>query len=387
MEVVVVTVKNKKKSDGIFDIPDTPDDKRKKVEDKINHPIAEKFAFVGGGQGGGKICESFWNLGYRRLFVVNTTKQDLDDVNIPDDNKVLFSHAEGGAGKDMSVGEEFALKHKDDIFDNMRNKWGEDLDRCFVVASAGGGTGGGSCNVLIDQCKKYMDYIGKKDKVGVILTLPNITDSKRVQMNAYFLFQSILKRVENKEIATLVVLDNARLHNIFSHEPIGKYWGLVNRYMILPLHMFNILSGSHSPFVTLDRADFRSILDSGCIVFGASKVKDYMSETDISKTLRDRFERGLFSDADLSTSKVAGAILVINDKMKDTIPQGHFDYTFTTVTRLMNDDAMMHQGVYVNNDVKDMLIYSMFGSVEYPKERIENLKAIAGVESANSFYG
>lgn len=49
--------------------------KPKVVEDTFQGAI--KMAFVGAGQGGGRIAQAFYDMGYRRVCAVNTTPQDL----------------------------------------------------------------------------------------------------------------------------------------------------------------------------------------------------------------------------------------------------------------------------------------------------------------------
>ena len=62
-----------------IDLPDIPmpDDHPQLQEIEDEFEGAYKFAIVGVGQGGSRIAETFWNLGYRRVCVINTAKQDL----------------------------------------------------------------------------------------------------------------------------------------------------------------------------------------------------------------------------------------------------------------------------------------------------------------------
>ena len=75
-----------------IDLPDIPmpdeNAQAQEIEDKFEG--AYKFAIIGVGQGGSRIAETFWNLGYRRVCVINTAKQDLKYINIPEDRFVTF---------------------------------------------------------------------------------------------------------------------------------------------------------------------------------------------------------------------------------------------------------------------------------------------------------
>jgi len=64
------------------DIPDIPlpseGPPADKVEDKFDS--AYKFAIVGIGQGGSRLAETSWKLGYSRVAVINTASQDLKSI-------------------------------------------------------------------------------------------------------------------------------------------------------------------------------------------------------------------------------------------------------------------------------------------------------------------
>ena len=70
-----------------IDLPDIPmpDENAQTQEIEDEFEGAYKFAIIGVGQGGSRIAETFWNLGYRRVCVINTAKQDLKYINIPED--------------------------------------------------------------------------------------------------------------------------------------------------------------------------------------------------------------------------------------------------------------------------------------------------------------
>ena len=99
-----------------------------------------KFAFVGAGQGGSRIAESFHKLGYRKLSAINTAQQDLNTIRL--ENKLCIG--DGGAGKDPTVAEALYATKKEDVLDFMYDSFGEDVDRIFICAGAGGGSGSGS---------------------------------------------------------------------------------------------------------------------------------------------------------------------------------------------------------------------------------------------------
>jgi hypothetical protein len=53
------------------------------IEDVIEAPVALRLAFVGAGQGGGRMAQTFWDIGYRRVGVYNTTTTDFAGIEGP----------------------------------------------------------------------------------------------------------------------------------------------------------------------------------------------------------------------------------------------------------------------------------------------------------------
>ena len=131
-------------------IPDmlipAPIEKEKKNEIKDVCDGAFKFAFVGAGQGGSRLAESFHKLGYRRLAAINTAQQDLNTVQL--DNKLCIG--EGGAGKNLAVAAKYFEESREDVIDFLRYSFGDSFDKIFICAGAGGGSGAGTVVPLID---------------------------------------------------------------------------------------------------------------------------------------------------------------------------------------------------------------------------------------------
>ena len=119
---------------------EVPEDEETAIEDEAGG--SQVFAWIGSGQGGGRLAKAFYDRGYRKCIAVNTSSQDLDTLDLPKAQKLLLDIGEQGAGKDMTRGEEAANKYKQHIFDLMRKIYGGTVDHLFVCIGAGGGTGG-----------------------------------------------------------------------------------------------------------------------------------------------------------------------------------------------------------------------------------------------------
>jgi cell division GTPase FtsZ len=54
-----------------------------------------RYAWIGAGQCGGRLVQSFYDLGYRKVLAVDTTGHDLALLDLPQSQKFLI-----GAGRD-----------------------------------------------------------------------------------------------------------------------------------------------------------------------------------------------------------------------------------------------------------------------------------------------
>lgn len=145
------------------------------------------FAIVGVGQGGSRLAESFWNLGYRRVGVINTAQQDLSLIKIPKENKLLIG--DGGAGKNPEAADEVFRTRYEDILDFLKKTFGTKYERVLVCAGAGGGTGAGGVARVLEISHDLNQSLGKETKdtdakVGCVLALPTRGEGIKVQDNA-----------------------------------------------------------------------------------------------------------------------------------------------------------------------------------------------------------
>ena len=82
---------------------------------------------------------------------------------------------EGGAGKDPAVATKCYEEKSEDVLDFMRHSFGDEVDKIFVCAGAGGGTGSGSVVPLVKSSQELLKTLKVDNpKVGVILALLKI---------------------------------------------------------------------------------------------------------------------------------------------------------------------------------------------------------------------
>ena len=92
------------------------------IDDEIEGGF--KFNFLGVGQGGSRLAETFYKMGYRRCADINTAEQDLNTIDMP--NKLLI--AECGAGKNPDKAKQKFKEKEDDVLDFIRRSFGDKYD-------------------------------------------------------------------------------------------------------------------------------------------------------------------------------------------------------------------------------------------------------------------
>lgn len=340
------------------------------------------FAWIGSGQGGGRLAKAFYDRGYRKCIAVNTSKQDLALLDIPESQKMLLDIGEEGAGKDMERGANATLKYKQEIFDLMRKVYGTKVDHIIVCIGAGGGSGSGSSLVLIDIAKKYMKFIGHdkpEERVGVVMSLPTRGEatSPKVSYNAYRVLKQIGNKAEKKEISPLVILDNAKIEKMYKNLTVKEFWNTINSTVSGLFHIFNVLSKHPSQYTSFDPTDYATTFRcGGVMVMGVSKldVTDKMTETDISKSVKNNIDKTLLAELDVSDATFAACCAVGGKAiMENTIGlMDSLNYGFDTLSSLC-PNATFHRGIY-EDDKPTLRLYTLVSGLKVPVKRLDQFK-------------
>ena len=358
------------------DIPLPPEpEEKKEVEDQVDG--AFKFAFIGAGQGGSRIAETFHKLGYRKVGVVNTAQQDLNAINV--DNKLCIGS--GGAGKDRAVAAECFKERRDDVLDFMRRSFGDDVDRVFVCAGAGGGSGAGTLVPLVETCQELHEAIdADSKKVGVILALPKYSEGRKVNANAFETLKEACSLVEKGIVSPLVIIDNEKTSKIYSNVSVTNFWQTANMSMAGVFHLFNMTASKDSSYSSFDSSDYKGVLDSGIVVFGATPVSDWKDPINISRAVRGIAQSGSMSGGiDISTANTAGAILIGGKEVLDNIPQSNLDQAFDQLTRILSSGSTVHRGIY-SGDKESLTVFTIIGGISTPQEKLNELMKLGDLE-------
>ena len=244
-----------------IDLPDIPLPDDDPIEDGVTDEFSDaafNFAVVGVGQGGSRLAESFWNLGYRRVGVINTAQQDLSLIKMPESNKLLIG--DGGAGKNPDAADEVFRTRYEDILDFLKKTFGTGYERVLVCAGAGGGTGAGGVARVLEICHDLNQSLGKETKdtdakVGCILALPTRGEGIKVQENSKKTVSKVVDLQKAGVISPLIILDNEKIKQLYPKLTVNQFWGTANNSICSVFHLFNKISAKESAYTTFDKAD------------------------------------------------------------------------------------------------------------------------------------
>ena len=107
------------------------------IEDEIEDESkgALTYAFIGAGQGGGRMAKAFYDLGYKKTLAINTAQNDLNLLDLPDNHKFYIDHdGDQGAGKDQAKAAVAFENREQEVFNKLKNIVGENVDR--IISSA-----------------------------------------------------------------------------------------------------------------------------------------------------------------------------------------------------------------------------------------------------------
>ena len=364
-----------------IDVDEIEQSKMDLVEDESGGAI--RYGIVGSGQGRGRMAKAFFDLGYRKTIAFNLAQSDLNHLGLPENHKHhLVYEGASGAGKNHAVSKKAFDDKSQEIFNKYKEIFGDKIDRILICVGVGGGTGGGSVMSLLDTAKRYFAYIGVEnpsERVGVIASLPTTGEcaSPVVAENSYSRMTELCEAAEKKQFAPLVIIDNDKIKKLYPRLTVKQFWPTLNNTVAGLFHIFNLLCTKNSDYTVFDPADYDSIMKtSGCMIFGATTIKDPESPTSVSQGLRNNLEKTLLASGfDLTSAKGAASIIVGGTELYETVPglMDNIEYGFDTLATLTGG-AIIHRGIYEDPEREKLVAYTIVGGLKSPKKRIEELK-------------
>jgi hypothetical protein len=177
------------------------------------------------------------------------------------------------------------------------------------------------------------------------------------------------------------MIDNERIKKIYPGLPSTQFWTTANQSVVSLFYLFSNIAVAQGDIWTFDKADLKTILDSGVVTFGACPLQRWGEATDISYAIRDNLRRTiLVGDLDMKQSQVAGCVFIGSPQVLDTVPQENLEHGFEMLGRIMSDKSTVHRGLYRGNK-EGLVVYTILGELGIPVGRLEELARIGGVSS------
>lgn len=338
------------------------------------------YGLIGVGNCGGALVQNLYDLGYRKVLAVNTSRGDLDLLRIPENQKFLLDIGQEYTGRDAQKSAKAVGRYRQDILHLIRQIFASDLDHIMVCFGAGGGTGSGSVAELTDIAKIYARYIGLKEpdkKVGVLMTLPAAArvGCPVVAENAYAVVKKLAEMASANQISPLITIDNDKISKMYPQLTRQALWSSINVTAARLFHAFNRISAAGSEYTSFDRLDYTSIIESGgSLIMGRTKVNHVDNPFAISEAVKHSMAQTLFAgQPDLSRAGVVGCIFIGNRRLMADVKglREHIDYAFDILAETTGQ-ATIHRGIYEDNG-EGLRVYTIVGGLQPPAERIEEL--------------
>lgn len=352
------------------------------INDSFNYDTAFHMAFMGAGQGGSRIAHSFWEMGYRRVGIFNTTDQDNEGI---DEDVPMLSLDIGGAKKDMQLARQALDGRDEEVWDLLQRSWGNSMDCALICVGLGGGTGSGTGLPLVRLARKYLESKNRPPRVGAVVSLPSVDEGQMVCRNAVTAFKELLV----DKVSPLIVIDNDRVHELYKpkmKELLPKSNFLVSRLF----HLFNQLAAAKSPYITFDRSEFAQLLDGGLVVMGSADIDvgEVTSPADVSTAIREQLAESVLAQVDLRRSKKAACIFVASQEVLDTYSKDYFASGFTMLDRIVGaaypdkekTPTVIHRGLYPGEE-PGLQCYTMISELDPPYGRLQELAKKAGLNT------
>lgn len=337
-------------------------------EQETGIEVSIRLGVVGVGQAGSRVAQEMGKMGYP-AFAINTSKQDLEYIDIPADRKLLLEGSLGGTGKDLDLGREI-FNENIDIVEEFVDRVVDGNDMLYLSVSGGGGTGSSSVDTMVG----VMHATGAP--VGVIYILPKETDDAQAKKNSLETLSRLAQMSQENIISNLIVVDNAKIEQIYSDLSQAEFWDKANLAIVEPLHIFNSLTATASRHTSLDPSDFAKIISCGdCSIYGVIEVENYMDETALAEAVIESLNSSMLAEGfDISQARVGGVIITGTKKVMDKIPAVNINYCYHMISE-QTKGASLFQGVYdVHTKSDSVKIYTLLSGLGLPRTRIETLK-------------
>ena len=347
----------------------------KSKEEKMATLVAKKerslkLGVVGTGQAGSRMAETFSKLGYDGV-CMNTALQDLKSIGLPETHKLFLDGTLGGAAKTLSIGEAATESHADEILALVNRQLGH-TQVLLLTTSLGGGSGAGSVEPLVS----ILAQTGKP--IICIAALPMENDDAQTKANALQTLGKLSKMVQNKTLSNLIVVDNAKIENVYSEVSQMEFFGVANKAICEPIDIFNTFSMRDSPVKALDSSEWAKLFvdGEGLSIYGSMEVDNFLEKTAIAEAILNNLDGNLLASGfNVKEAKYVGVMVIAHPDVWKQIPSVSVNYGMSMIAEKCNNPTT-YKGIYEDETLsKDKVnIYTFISGLSLPEGRVNALK-------------
>jgi cell division GTPase FtsZ len=268
-----------------------------------------RHGFIGIGQGGGNILNSGFYSDFP-VMVINTAEADVKGLkNIPSDCKYIagVTHG-GGAGKEIAVGEQAIIVHRDEIIKRITTLF-KSCEYLWVTVGMGGGTG----TLGAIQMIEILTELGMPH--GIIATVPLEHEGTIEKANCLVgLTQIYQASRQSNFFKGIILIDNKQLKNAIMNHGNGfsyeSLWEMANNEIYAKfnaMYSFTEQAGQ----TCLDIEDYKRIFkEKGCMLFAEAEVDPAgNSEYSLALSVMEMWNNSFFITGDILAGKAIGIVV------------------------------------------------------------------------------
>lgn len=355
-----------------------------------------KFAFIGLGQGGGRIAAEFSRYRFP-TYLFNTSESDMAEHEklIPRENRILTTstqtkHNVEGTDKNADLGYTIASETENQrkYATVMMKPEVMDADFVWVTVSLGGGTGNGALPVVLNMLQKVRKkkrFTVDRVPFGVICSLPPKDEvGSKIRENAIKGIDELKRLISEGEIGSVIVIDNEKLNeNFLSEELVNKatgdfidaksYANIMVSLAVVETAAIPLLKGR----MVLDMAEYLGTISTpGWLSISKAKVSDVNGLDVVVKTM---FEENEILATTTGEAVVNAAMAMLVPKTQH-IPTNIQDNVLRYASTNYN---VRNRGILTVPDLNETILYGMSVSLAPPiraEELDEELKVLKELE-------
>lgn len=330
--------------------------------------VALRFGIIGAGQAGGGFAAAFHRIGYQKVIYYNSTsRDDTPGLTLPPEHRLICETPRGGAGKNITLARSLLGQSEGALVARMSRIFGE-VDRIFVCAALGGGTGCGSVAGIARLADTYLTSRGVVNGVSVIAALPTTAECAGAVVKANA--TEILAELANLSI-TLYVVDNDRVLQFFSRLTLSEVMPTANATLVQLLDVFNRTAASPSPFYSCDATDLSTVLAApGLALLGATNLAPTCTQEDFVRAMTSGLrQKSLLVTPDALSSAAVGACVVLAPKtVLDSVAgiMAHVSTGWDALQQIMGS-ATLHRGLYQTKADTYIRVFTHVSGLSVPR--------------------